>query len=59
MGGGSHAGLLHHFLPEISVILESRRLISGTTQVMMDRGFISGTNWKWNLGVFAGLLRKE
>jgi hypothetical protein len=51
MGGGSLDGLFHHFLPEISITLESRGLISGTTQVIMDRCFISGigsTNRKWN-----------
>jgi hypothetical protein len=59
MGGGFLTGLFHLYLPEISVTLNNRELISSTSQVVMDRGFISGigsTNRKWILGVFTGLL---
>jgi hypothetical protein len=59
MGGGSPASLFHHFLPEISIALKNRGMISGTSQVVMARGFISGigsTNRKWNLGVFSSFL---
>jgi hypothetical protein len=48
MGGGSLASLFHHFLPEISIALKNRGLISGTSQCVMDRD--------WNLGVFSGFL---
>jgi hypothetical protein len=58
MGGGSLASLFHHFLPEISIALKSRGLISGTSQVVMDRGFIS-RNGTWEYLPVSILLEKS
>jgi hypothetical protein len=64
MGGGYLACLLHHLSLEFSIVLKSRRLISGTSQRGRSRDSISGigsTNRKWNLGMTSGFftLRKE
>jgi hypothetical protein len=64
MGGGSLASLFHHFLPEISITLKDRGLISGTAHDRRNRGSVSSIgskNRKWNLGELSGFLtlRKE